>query len=536
MTSRIILTGTVALLLSSCTYQPIAKQTGSEGPSVEPAVAEASVSEPTRPKNVILMISDGIGFNGWLAADYYQGLAGKQSYQVTRPDGTKPYVYGLAHSALNLVDENGEVLPRGSDVADASGAVEQGYDPTTRWTKFENSMANDFSPIGRSYTSYTDSAAAGTALMSGRKTSVGRINVDWTGKQSFVTIAEVAMKQGLSAGSVASVMVSHATPASVIAHNISRNNYKDIFNEMVASKLDVIMGAGHPLYGNNGKMVESANAQNYQYVGGEETYAMMQETSGLNGFDYIDAKADFEALAVGADVPERVVGIARAGNTLQAARGGLDTADTPSGMAFNETVPDLATMSRGALNVLSQDEDGFFVMIEGGAVDWMGHANNMPRFIEEQIDFNLAVDEVIAWVEENSSWEDTLLIITSDHECGGIWGEGTWTNSVGGAVAEDRSADALETARFDPAEDEFNDFLAVQDRGEGNIPGYQWASPNHTNELVPLWAIGAGAGRFAEFTRSDLKAGKLWGEAYGWNGQYVDNTAVFDVMNALINQ
>jgi alkaline phosphatase len=49
-------------------------------------------------------------------------------------------------------------------------------------------------------------------------------------------------------------------------------------------------------------------------------------------------------------------------------------------------------MSVGALNVLAQDEDGFFVMIEGGAVDWMGHGNNMPRFIEEQIDFNEAVE------------------------------------------------------------------------------------------------------------------------------------------------
>ncbi|MEO1476481.1 MAG: alkaline phosphatase, partial [Pseudomonadota bacterium] len=473
------------------------------------------------------------GFNGWLAADYYQGLAGKQSYQITRPDGTKPVVYGLAHSALNLVDENGDLLPRGSDVALASGAVEQGYDPTTRWTKFENAMANDFSPVGESYTSYTDSAAAGTALMSGRKTSVGRINVDWTGTQNFATIADVAIDEGLSAGAVASVMVSHATPASVIAHNVSRNNYEDIFNEMVASDLNVIMGAGHPLYGNSG---ETADDENYQYVGGEDTYAAMQETSGLNGFDYIDEKAEFEALAAGTDVPERIVGIARAGATLQAARNGLGDGDTPSGMAFNDNVPDLPTMSLGALNVLSQDEDGFFVMIEGGAIDWMGHANNMPRFIEEQIDFNLAVDQVIDWVEEHSSWDETLLIITSDHECGGIWGEGTWTNSVGGAVADDRSDEALAAARFDPAEDEFNAFLAVQDRGEGNIPGYQWSSPNHTNELVPLWAIGAGAERFAEFTRTDIEAGKLWGETYGWNGDYVDNTAVFEVMNDTITE
>ncbi|MEO1405948.1 MAG: alkaline phosphatase, partial [Pseudomonadota bacterium] len=448
-----------AFLLASCAYLPIAEQTVSKESVSEGVVAEASVSEQTPPKNVILMISDGIGFNGWLAADYYQGRAGTQSYQVTRPDGTKPFVYGLAHSALNLVDENGDILPRGSDAAEASGAVEQGYDPTTRWTKFENAMANDFEPVGQSYTSYTDSAAAGTALMSGRKTSVGRINVDWTGETRFETIAEIAMEKGLSAGAVASVMLSHATPAAAVAHNDSRNNYADIFNEMVSSDLDVIMGAGHPLYGNSGDTIDNENNRNYQFVGGEDTYDALQTVSGLNGFSFIDTKADFDALAAGTTVPERVIGVARAGATLQAARQDLSEADTPSGMAFNSDVPDLKTMSLGALNVLAQDEDGFFVMIEGGAVDWMGHANNMPRFIEEQIDFNLAVDHVIAWVEENSNWDDTLLIITSDHECGGVWGEGTWTNRVGGAVAADRSSDALKDARFDPADDTFNDFL-----------------------------------------------------------------------------
>ncbi|MEL6827262.1 MAG: hypothetical protein AAFN91_13520, partial [Pseudomonadota bacterium] len=55
-------------------------------------------------KNVILMVSDGIGFNGWLAADYYQGLAGNQSYQIMRPDGTEPVIYGMTHDSLNLID------------------------------------------------------------------------------------------------------------------------------------------------------------------------------------------------------------------------------------------------------------------------------------------------------------------------------------------------------------------------------------------------------------------------------------------------
>ena len=482
-------------------------------------------------KNIILMVSDGIGFNGWLAADYYQGLANKQSYQIVRPDGTAPVVFGLDHHSLNLVDAAGKLLPSAKDHELAVGAVAQGYDPTTRWNRFEATMLNDFAPTGERYTSYTDSAAAGTALMTGRKTSNGRVNQDWTGTESFRTIAEIAMDQGKSAGAVASVMLSHATPAAVIAKNGSRNNYVDIFNEMVASDLDVIMGAGHPLFDNSGNQIEPEDEEAFRYVGGSETLAALTSEKGLNGFTFIDAKADFEALAAGETLPNRVVGVAQAGSTLQSSREDLAEGDTPSGMAYNAIVPDLATMSLGALNVLDQNQDGFFVMIEGGAVDWMGHRNNMGRYIEEQIDFNLAVEAVIEWVEENSSWDETLLIVTSDHECGGIWGEGTWTNGVGGPVAADRSDEALLAARFDPTEDVFNDYLAVQDRGAGNMPGYMFSSRNHTNELVPLWALGAGSELFAGFSCTDLRAAELWGQQYAWDGNYVDNTAVFHVMN-----
>ncbi|MFP4328644.1 MAG: hypothetical protein ACLFQL_11590, partial [Paracoccaceae bacterium] len=66
------------------------------------ALALPAAAQDGGARNVILMVSDGIGFNGWLAADYYQGLAGEQSYQTARPDGTEPVVYGMAHDSLNL--------------------------------------------------------------------------------------------------------------------------------------------------------------------------------------------------------------------------------------------------------------------------------------------------------------------------------------------------------------------------------------------------------------------------------------------------
>ena len=502
----------------------------SSGERLQEAVSVEPV-ERTSTKSIILMVSDGIGFNGWLAADYYQGRAGQQSYQTVRPDGTQPVVYGMTHDALNLIDASGEIITNRDDLPKAVGAVEQGYDPLVRWDRFEGAFPNDFAPINAPYTAYTDSAAAGTALMTGRKTSNGRINMDWSGTDQFQTIAQIAIDLDRSAGAVASVMASHATPAAVISHNVSRNNYAEIFNEMVSSDLDVIMGAGHPYYDASGNPIEPENEEDFQFVGGKETLAALTSDAGLNGYTFIDSKPEFESLETGEAMPERVVGIAQSNSTLQARREGLPSSDTPSGMAFNQNVPDLATMSIGALNVLNQDVDGFFLMIEGGAVDWMGHANNMPRFIEEQIDFNLAIDAVISWVETNSSWDKTLLVITADHETGSIWGEGTWTNSEGGPVALDATQESIMAARYDPAEDVFNEFRAVKDRGVGKIPGYQFATGNHSNELVPLWAIGRGAEKFAEFTRTDLKATELWGEAFGWNGEIVDNTTVFLVMD-----
>ena len=509
----------------------------------------------SKAKNVILMIADGIGFNGWLAADYYQGKAGLQAYQRVRPDGTTPVVLGMSHYSLNVLDEQGRLLESASKDPEVESerqeliakALPQGYKPKKRWKNFAYTIEKDFDPEEKIYTSYTDSAAAGTALMTGRKTANGRLNYDWSGSISFQTIAEVASKLRKSTGAISSVEQSHATPAATIAHNMNRRKYGEIFKELLNSKLDVIMGAGNPEYDNNGNSV-NFNERSYKYVGDAKTWDEVK--SGKTKYSFVDSLDDFESLEAGDLSFERVIGFPRVYETLQARRDPdiLGEGKTPSGTAKNSNVPDLGTMSVGALNILNQNQKGFFAMVEGGAVDWMGHANNMGRYIEEQIDFNHAVDDVIQWVEANSSWDETLLIVTSDHETGGIWGKKTFTNGSvikgSGVGAKDDeiiaagekgiTVDQLISDRFNPYEDEFNRFRAVKDRGKGKIPRHQFASGNHTNELVPLWAIGSGSDLFHQFTRTDYKAGELWGKNYGWDGQFVDNTNVFDVMNQVI--
>jgi alkaline phosphatase len=277
---------------------------------------------------------------------------------------------------------------------------------------------------------------------------------------------------------------------------------------MVSGGLDVIMGAGHPRFDNSGTSADP----DYTYVGGEATWRDLTDGNGRNGFTFIDTKEQFEALAARAgttsgSLPRKVVGIARCRDTLQYRRPGKQMAPQSP---LNPHVPSLKTMTRAAISVLSQQPEGFLLMVEGGAVDWANHDNNLPRMIEEQIDFNAAVAAVVDWVEASSSWDETLLIITSDHGCGMLWGPDSYHDSNGNG-----QRDADEPPRR---------FTVIENRGAGQLPGGTYFSGGHTNLLVPLWAKGAGSDAFHQLVDGrDPRAGRFW----GFSGKYVDNTDVF---------
>lgn len=419
--------------------------------------AFAVVAAPsTQAKNVILMISDGQGFNTVKATDYFTGGAG---------------IYETFDVKLGMQTN--------------SANNPAGYNPA--------SMASSF---GYSLSGATDSASAATAMYTGVKNYDGQVNWSTSGS-SLTTYFEMAALAGKSTGAISSVEFSHATPAAVAAHNSSRNNYSAIANEMIYnSALDVIMGAGF-----NG----SAN----NYIGGTTVFTDIQDGTTIAGHTFIHNVADFQSLANGSMTASKVLGIANAPTTLS---------DVYKPGTNNETnVPTLTTMTKGALNVLGQNDNGFAVMIEGGAIDWEGHANNLASQITEQIDFNNSVQAVVNWVEANSSWEETLLIVTADHETGGLFGDGT-------AGYFDVNGDGAFTDGVD--------YAHIADEGDGQTPGHVWASGNHTNQLVPLYATGAGAEKFYEYIAgTDTNLAAYYGlDSTEWNGQYIDNTAVFNVM------
>jgi alkaline phosphatase len=425
----------------------------------------AGLASAAMPKNVILMISDGMGYNTVKATNYYTGTTPIYENFAVK--------YGVSTFS-----------------AGKPGNPSVGYDPAQAWSNFGYVATPG---------SMTDSASAATALATGVKIYDNVLGKDVNGI-NLKTITEFAQDLGKSAGVVTTVEWSHATPAGMFAHNASRNNYAAIANEMLGSTspLNVIMGAGNPNYDDSGNYQLTPKSANY--VGGNATWSALSGGT-LNGYQLIQDKAAFEALANTANPPvDKVVGTVAAYSTTQQSRSGKPAdSNNPSGLQYNIDVPSLATMSTGALNVLNKNTQGFFLMVEGGAVDWANHANQLDRMIEEQIDFNAAVQAVHAWVNANSSWNDTLLIVTADHECGFLWG---------------------------PTEGVFND---VVDNGVGNLPGAHFNSGDHTNSLIPLYATGAGSELFAGYAdQTDPGLALYHGQGYT---SYVDNTEIFQVMN-----
>ncbi|KGM13605.1 alkaline phosphatase [Cellulomonas bogoriensis] len=427
------------------------------------AAAAPTTAPDGAPKNVILLIGDGMSYSSvdlttayQYGTTYHQVLVDPATGDVTHVPGTPSAVY--------------QRFP--VQVGQSTYAVNSSYDAEAAWADFDWVRAGA-----------TDSAAAGTALATGVKTRNGMLGLAPDGTV-LENLTERAYALGKATGLVTSVPVSHATPAAFAAHNANRNDLVGVTREYLeADYLDVVLGAGHPYYDDDNTL---RSTPRYNYIGEREWERLVD---GQTGFTFIDDNAQFEALADGTSVPDRVFGVARVGSTLQQGRTGAAASAAPFTVPAND-VPDLPTLTRGALNVLERQDEGFFVMIEGGAIDWAGHANSPATLVEDSIDFNKSVDAVVEWVEESSSWDETLVIVTSDHETGYLAGPGanpTWTAMSGAA---------------------------------GSVAPHSWHSGSHTNQIVPLYAKGPGAQALEALATGTDPV----------RGAYLDNTDVANVL------
>ncbi len=427
--------------------------------------SQSHITHQSKPKNIILFICDGWGYNHIDVTNYYQfGDNKNQIYQHF------PIKYAVS----------------------TFSASSKGYDPQQAWLK------KDYINIKP-----TGSAAASTAIATGVKTYNGVIGLN-TENEHIENICERAKKKGKATGVVTSVQFSHATPAGFVAHHITRNNYQEISQQMLTeSQVDVIMGCGHPYYNDHG---EIASDTTFQYVGGEKIWNALLNNKAFNDADQdgiedtwyiVQSREDFLKLRENA-FAKRVLGIPMVRSTLQYKRKG-NSQSLPFEDPYLEDIPSLAEMSMAAINILSRDPDGFFLMIEAGAVDWASHDNHSTRMIEEMIDFNKAVEKVVNWVDLKSDWQETLLIVTGDHECGYLTGPG-FSN-------QDNTKSKLQ-------------WPVIKNNGKGKLPGMEWQSGYHTNSLIPLFAKGVGQDEFHLYAN----------ESDPVRGKYLDNAEIGQIL------
>ena len=294
-----------------------------EGISISQTQVQQIVSsEFTTPKNVIVIIGDGMGPNDIaLAEKYASGV----------------YDFGLV---LNQIPNHGLATTHS-----ASSSV-------------------------------TDSAASGTALSTGVKTNNGYIGKDVNGND-LKTMAEIAREAGKKIGIITDEDIAGATPTAFVVHNISRDNRNELTSAMVKFKPDVLMSKDHD----------------------STMFVLDEEARRIFDNEYLVAK-DFARFNSVLDTDP---------NSEKPFWGFLNGYSTA-------TSDNLAQCAEVALKRL-QNENGFFLMIESAGTDKFGHRNDMTGKLNSVVTLDRTVAAVLKFMEENPN---TLLIITSDHETGGV--------------------------------------------------------------------------------------------------------------------
>jgi alkaline phosphatase len=398
-------------------------------------------------KYVFLIVFDGMDWQTTRAASIYKTCSvGYESgrghglhFQDYTAEGTSQFGFMVTspHNSGTNVDVNRQ------EVKNPHGTLGGGYN-------IERGGPNPWTP-GRDHAyliskndddavrhAYTDSSSSATSMTAGIKTFNGSINVDAIGRKR-PTVAFQAQLDGYSVGAVSSVPISHATPAASYAHNVSRDDYQDLTRDLIGRPsiahpdnplpgLDVLIGGG---YGVSAKK-NTAQGENFVpgniYLTDEDLqaidvrhggkYAVIQRTAGVDGAAGLRAAA--EQAATHKTRLFGFFGAAKGHLPFTTADGdhqcapGLSAAESYSPEDLVEN-PTLAEMAQAAITVLSANPKGFWLLVEAGDVDWANHDNNLDNSIGAVINGDEAVKAVTDWVEENSNWQESLVIVTADH-------------------------------------------------------------------------------------------------------------------------
>ena len=261
----------------------------------------------------------------------------------------------------------------------------------------------------------TDSAAGGTAIACGVKTKNGRIGVN-PESTKVTSILEISETLGKSTGLVSTSSITHATPASFISHQPSRKLDEDIAADFLKVDIDLFIGGGYDFFArrkDGRNLVEELINKGYKVER-----------------DINAAKSVLNDKLVVFIADEHAKPYDERGNVLEEA-------------------------TNTALNLLSKNKKGFFIMVEGSQIDWGGHANNQNYMVGETLDFDKAVGAALAFAARD---KNTLVIVTADHETGGV--------TLTGGKPKNKNVEV------------------------------SFVSDNHTGVMVPVFAWGPGSEHF----------------------------------------
>ena len=379
--------------------------------------ADTAKSDLENAKNVILLIGDGMGFPQLTAAR-------------------------VEKSGWNLSDY-------GNTTLNMDQMEQTGYISTF--------SANSF---------VTDSAPASTAMATGHKTNNGVISQDATTVQgikdgkNLTTILELAEKAGLSTGLVTTTRITHATPAAFYAHVDNRDNESEIANQLLESGTDVILGGGLSYFiGQN-----QTNPLGGKSKRSDDRNLIKEFIS--KGYVYVYNGTGFQSLT--GNKTSKLIGLFE-NSHMQYELQRLDSSDKD---------PSVEEMTTKAIEILSRNDKGFFLMVEGGRIDHACHERSLDNTTMDTLAFDQAVKAALDFAAKNN---ETLVIVTADHECGGL-------------VLQPENLESYEAGGLNPY------FASGIARTSG--PRYDFLTEmveaTHTAVDVPIMASGPGAGKVSQ--------------------------------------
>ncbi len=354
--------------------------------------------------------------------------------------------------------------------------------------KFKNIAMTNTSPADTA--KITDSGAGGTAIACGRKTQFHAIGMDRNTGEKFKSIAEVARDNGLKVGIITSVGLNHATPACFYAHVPQRSMYNEIAKQMWHSNFD--------FFGGGSLIVEGKNKDSIRNV--------FYDSLRANGYKIAFDKSEFDKLAKEKNSKIYLMDTASLDGTAIAS------------MIDGKSRVSLADFTQAAIEHLD-NPGGFFIMVEGGKIDWAAHDNDMATVMGEVKDFDKAIRVALDFYKKHP--DETVIIVTADHETGGLgygyakthydtylWNlsrqhisKYTLTRLLSDQNPGNYSSIAKKYINLDkfPKAKDATSFAGKTIDSIDHMSGIGWTTHSHTGTMIPTYAKGPGTKKYHGF-------------------------------------